>query len=76
MSTFFRFLYEFMSVFFGGVGKILSGLFGGIVQIFNIKEYAYVIEFYHDEFGMSQWLLVVLAVLVLIIFLVDLTMFS
>ena len=69
MSTFFRFLYEFMSVFFGGVGKILSGLFGGIVQIFNIKEYAYVIEFYHDEFGMSQWLLVVLAVLVLIILL-------
>ena len=45
MDTFVRFLFEFMSVFFSGIGMIFSGIFNGIVQIFNISEYLYVIEF-------------------------------
>ena len=69
MNTFIRFLYEFMSVFFSGLGKIFFGFIDGIIQMFNISEYAYVIEFYRKDFGIGQWLLVVLAVIVLIIML-------
>lgn len=69
MSTFIRFLFEFMSVFFEGLGKIFFGFINGIIQIFNISEYAYVIEFYRDDFGIGEWLLVVLAVIVLLVML-------
>ena len=49
MDTFVRFLFEFMSVFFSGVGMIFKGLFGGIIQMFNISEYLYTIEFYRKD---------------------------
>ena len=67
MDTFVRFLFEFMSVFFSGVGMIFKGLFGGILQMFNISEYLYIIEFYRKDFNMSEWVLVVIAVIVMII---------
>ena len=67
MDTFVRFLFEFMSVFFSGVGMIFKGLFGGILQMFNISEYLYIIEFYINDFNMSEWVLVVIAVIVMII---------
>lgn len=69
MNTFIRFLYEFMSVFFSGLGKIFFGFVNGIVQMFNFREYAYVIEFYRKDFGIGEWLLVVLAVVVLLVML-------
>ena len=37
MDTYFRFLFEFLSVFFNGVGMIFNGLVKGIAQIFNIN---------------------------------------
>lgn len=67
MDTFVRFLFEFMSVFFSGVGMIFKGLFGGILQMFNISEYLYTIEFYRKDFDMSEWVLVVIAVIVMLI---------
>ena len=67
MDTFVRFLFEFMSVFFSGVGMIFKGLFGGILQMFNISEYLYTIEFYRKDFNMSEWVLVVIAVVVMLI---------
>lgn len=67
MDTFVRFLFEFMSVFFSGVGMIFKGLFGGILQMFNISEYLYIIEFYRKDFNMSEWVLVVIAVIVMLI---------
>ena len=67
MDTFVRFLFEFMSVFFSGVGMIFKGLFGGIIQMFNISEYLYTIEFYRKDFNMSEWVLVVIAVIVMLI---------
>ena len=69
MSTYIRFLFEFMSVFFSGIGKIISGIIGGIIQMFNFSEYAYVIEFYREDLKASEWVLVVIAVIVLIILL-------
>ena len=69
MDTFIRFLFEFMSVFFSGVGMMAKGIVGGFIQMFNIPEYLYVIEFYRKDFKMSEWVLVVIAVIVMIIIL-------
>lgn len=69
MSTFVRFLYEFMSVFFGGIAMIFKGIVDGFVQMFNVKEYAYIIQFYKKEFNMGEWPLVILAIVVLILLL-------
>jgi len=74
MSTFLRFLYEFLSQFFNGVKYIVLGLFNGIKAIFNIPEYVRVVNDYKNDFSIPEWLLVglailvTLAVLVLIIF--------
>ena len=69
MNTYIRFLFEFMSVFFSGIGKIIGGFIGGIIQMFNFSEYAYVIEFYRDDLKTSEWVLVVIAVIILLILL-------
>ena len=69
MSTYIRFLFEFMSVFFSGIGKIIGGIIGGIIQMFNFSEYAYVIEFYREDLKASEWVLVVIAVIILLILL-------
>ena len=45
MDTFARFLYDFMSVFFSGIGMILKGFVTGIIQMFNLPEYLYLVEF-------------------------------
>ena len=67
MDTFVRFLYEFMSVFFNGLGLIFGGLFKGIVQMFNISEYLYVIDNYKKDFNGGEWVLVIISILVMII---------
>ena len=69
MDTFVRFLYEFMSVFFKGVGTMVGGFFKGIVQIFNIPDYLYIIDFYKKDFSVSEWVLVFIAVVVMAIIL-------
>ena len=44
METFTRFLYEFLSQFFSGLGTILSGIGQGLGQIFDIKSYQTILE--------------------------------
>ncbi len=70
MDTYIRFLFEFMSVFFKGVGTIVGGFFNGILQIFSIKDYLSIIEFYRKDFNGGEWALVVVAVLVMIVLMV------
>ena len=69
MDTYVRFLFEFMSVFFSGVGKILGGIFSGLVQMFNIGDYLYIIETYRKDFSTGEWVLVVLAVIIMLVIL-------
>lgn len=69
MNTYIRFLYEFMSVFFDGLGKIFFGFINGLIQMFNFREYAYVIEFYRKDFSFGEWILVVLAIIILLVLL-------
>ncbi|MBQ6323886.1 MAG: hypothetical protein IJI22_03535 [Bacilli bacterium] len=69
MDTFIRFLFEFMSVFFKGIGLILGGVVKGVVQMFNISEYLYTIEFYRKDFSGGEWVLVILAIIVILVLL-------
>lgn len=69
MDTFFRFLFEFMSVFFSGIGLMLSGFVNGIIQMFNIREYSYLIQVYKNDLNIGEWVLVLVAIVVLVILL-------
>lgn len=69
METFIRFLYEFMSVFFDGLFTIFKGIASGFMQMFNFSEYLYIIQFYKNDFKMSEWILVIIAIIVLAILL-------
>ena len=64
MSTFLRFLYEFLSQFFNGIKYIVMGIFNGFKSIFNIPAYVKVIGEYKSDFSIPEWLLVGLAILV------------
>lgn len=70
MSKFINFLYEFMSVFFNGIKSVFKGFIDGITQIFNISNYLDVIKFYKDEFGISEWILASIAIVVMAIILI------
>ena len=62
MNTFTKFLYDFMSQFFGGFGTIFSGLWRGIKQIFNFSGYRKVIQMYSNDLSMSETVLSIIAV--------------
>ena len=67
MNTFFRFFYEFISIFFDGVRRIVDGIISGIGKIFNYGEYKKVIDSYQDSFGFIEWIFVALTILLLVI---------
>ena len=69
MDTFLRFLYEFLAQIFNGVKYIFMGIFNGFKSIFNIPQYIKVIKDYKNDFGMPEWLLVVLVILTTVILL-------
>lgn len=62
MDTFFRFLYEFLEQFFNSFILMFRGFINGIINMFNIKEYIAIINFYKEDFKVAEWILVVLAV--------------
>ena len=69
MDTYMRFLYEFLSQFFKGIEMAFTGIFNGIKQIFNIKGYAKVVEFYREDFNGPEWVFVLIAVILVAIIL-------
>ena len=69
METFTRFLYEFLSQFFSGIFTIFKGIWDGIVQIFNIGTYQKILENYKNDLSMPEWILVILAIGIIIVFL-------
>jgi hypothetical protein len=69
MSTFLRFLYEFLSQIANGIKYIVMGIFNGIKSMFNIPEYIRIVGDYKNDFSIPEWLLVAVAVLITIAFL-------
>ncbi len=65
MDTLFRFLYEFLSQFFGGFITIGSALVSAIKQMFNFKEYLKILNFYKEDFNGPEWLFVGLLIICL-----------
>ncbi len=63
METYTRFLYEFLSQFFAGIIKIFSGFGSGIAQIFDIPAYKEIIDHYKNDFSVSEWVLVAIAII-------------
>lgn len=74
MDTYFRFLYEFLSVFFKGIGTIFTGLGTGLMQMFDFNQYLYVIHYYQKELNSGEWVLTVIAVIALLIILAIITL--
>ncbi len=67
MNTFFRFFYEFISIFFSGIGSIGKGMWNGLVQMLNFKTYKTVLVSYRDSFNGAEWILVGLSISVVVI---------
>ena len=76
MDTYIRFLYEFLTQFFGGFITFFRGLWEGIKQIFNFKAYQDIIKNYQRDFKVSEWVLVVIAVGVILIMLAIITLLA
>ncbi len=66
MNTFFRFFYEFVSIFFQGFLEIFKGFATGLGKMFSFKNYAKVIDSYKDHFTGGDWFFVVLSIICLI----------
>ncbi len=66
MDTFFRFLYEFLEQFFKSFLYAFKGIIKGIINMFNIKEYVAIINFYKDDFKIPEWILVALTIIILL----------
>ncbi len=67
MNTFFRFFYEFISVFISGITLVIKGLIAGVIQIINVREYQKIINSYKENFKTSQWILVGFSIALLVI---------
>ena len=64
MDVFVRFLYDFLTQFFGGLMMILRGLVEGFVQMINVGKYFDIIKSYSKDFTTVQWIMALLAALV------------
>ncbi len=67
MDTLFRFLYEFLSQFFGGFVIVLAAIAQAFKQMFNFPAYLSIINFYKDDFNGPEWLFVGIFILCLVI---------
>ena len=67
MDTFLKFLYEFLSEFFGGIGIFFQGLLDGLKKMFNISRYIDIMKNYKADFNTGEWILVVVSVLVILL---------
>ena len=67
MNTFFRFFYEFISVFFDGLMNAFKGFFKGIGQMFNVGEYSKILDSYKDSFNGNERIFVILCIAILVL---------
>lgn len=66
MNTFFRFFYEFTSIFIEGLVSIFEGIGKGFSKMFGFGEYGKVIDSYKDHFTGGDWVFVVLSIICLV----------
>ena len=61
MGAFLDWFFAFLTTMIDGLWMINSGLFSGIVQIFNVADYIKQFERFKDGFTVLDWILAVLA---------------
>ncbi len=66
MDTFIRFFFEFISVFVDGIISIFTGLWDGIFGILDFGAYSTIFGNYSKEFGVFEWILAILSIILII----------
>ncbi len=64
MDNFLEWFFEFVSEILKGFGLIFIGLWNGLKQIFNIKQYIEIFKAHSTQFGAAEWVLSILAIIV------------
>lgn len=70
MDTVFRFLYEFLSQFFGGIMIVIRAIVQAVTQVFDFRAYLRILDFYKEDFNGPEWLFVALVILFLVLIVV------
>ena len=68
METFLRFIYEFLSIFFGSILRAFSSFFSDLSRAIDFKKYVSIINFYKEDFSGPEWVLFALTILALTLF--------
>ena len=66
MNTYFRFFYEFISIFFDGCKEVFGGMTTGFGTMFGFKEYSQLLSSYKDQFTSGEWVLVIISMIILV----------
>ena len=66
MDTLFKFLFDFLSQFFGSLWSAIAGIFKGIYGAFNIPKYIEIVNNYTTTLGGLAWVVAVIAMLLLV----------
>ncbi len=66
MDNFLKWFFAFITEMLQGFALIFTGIWNGIVQIFNIGRYIEIFKEYSTGFGALEWILAVLAILIVI----------
>ncbi len=66
VDTYLRFLYEFLGQFFSGFREGFSGIFNGMKETFNFNGYKDILVHYKNDFNISEWILVGVAITAMI----------
>lgn len=66
MHSLIDFLFELLKQFFGGIWRAISNFFIGLFEMINIGGYLESLSAYKDGFGILEWILAVLAFLIII----------
>ncbi len=68
MKGFLDWFFAFLTTMIQGIWKIVEGFFGGIFQIFNVGAYIEQFNTYKSGFGIVDWIMAVLAFILVMLF--------
>ncbi|MEE5993301.1 MAG: hypothetical protein V3G42_08675 [Oscillospiraceae bacterium] len=66
MNNFLKWFFAFISAMLQGFGDIFLGIWSGLVHIFDIKSYIAIFKVYCGSFGVLEWVLSVVAIIIVV----------
>lgn len=67
MDGFLRWFFEFISELLKGYEIIIRGIGNGFVSVFNVQKYVNIFKIHSREFGTTDWILSVLAIVLVVL---------